>query len=178
MKIEEKKLKPVTFVKGQYNFFGRDLFKQNLLLKALTETTNINELKNLIGVQKRVDVYRTLDKLALRKEYHQALFENGIDFKTIVNGIRTIAESGEKDSDRLAAWKVFLRSVGLDEYKEESAESKKNWEDIIREISEKEVLEGKDNTKLLEYEVEEPIIPDDEKEKIEEEKKIGQSIYE
>lgn len=176
---EELKLKPVVFVKGQYNFHGNNLFQQNLLLKALQITSDPIKLKQMIGVQKVADVYRTLDKLALRKEYHQALVKNGIDFDTIVSGIKTVAEYGEKGSDRLAAWKVFLRSLGLDEYKEESAESKKTWEDLIKDVSEKELLEGKkENTKLLEYEVTEPIIPEEELKQIEIENKIGKGIYE
>jgi hypothetical protein len=177
--MNEEKLKPIVFIKGKYNFHRNNLFQQNLLLKALQQTTNIDELRRLIGVQKKVDVYRTLDKLALRKEYHQALVKMGIDFDTIVAGIRQVAETGEKDSDRLAAWKVFLRSLGLDEYKEESAESKKTWEDLIRDISEKETIEGnKEDTKLLEYEVNEPIIPEEVKEERKKEEEIGRSIYE
>jgi hypothetical protein len=171
-------LKPIVFIKGQYDFHRNNLFQQNLLLKALQVTSDPVKLRQMIGVQKVADVYRTLDKLALRKEYHQALTDLGIDFNTIVTGIKQIAEGGIKDADRLAAWKVFLRSLGLDEYKEESADSKKTWEDLVKDVSEKELESGKKDLKFLEYEVNEPAIPEDEKEKIEEEKKVGKSLYE
>ena len=42
---EGKKLKPVSFSGGAYNFYRDDKFKQNLLLKALTVTSDPKELK-------------------------------------------------------------------------------------------------------------------------------------
>jgi len=46
-----------------------------LLLKALKVTQDPTELKKMIGVKTVAEVYRTLDKLSLRKEYHKALAE-------------------------------------------------------------------------------------------------------
>ncbi len=183
---KNKPLKPVVFVRGHYNFHRNNDFQQNLLLRALKITSDPKELKKMIGVQRVADVYRTLDKLALRKEYHQALQDLGIDFNTIVGGIKEIALRGEKDSDRLSAWKVFLKSLGLDEYKEESAESRRSWEDVMKEIVDKEnsedeidKIEGETETEeeIKNYEVNEPTIPEDVQEDIKRENEVGRQLY-
>jgi len=82
MKEEEiivKKLKPVTFIKGEYNYSRQNDLQQKLLLKAMQVTSDPNELKKMAGLKTVADVYRTLDKLAMRKEYHEALSRQGID---------------------------------------------------------------------------------------------------
>ena len=68
--MKEKKYKPVTFVKGEIGYYRDNKLQQNLLLKAMQITDNPKELRKAIGVKAVADVVRTLDKLTIRKEYH------------------------------------------------------------------------------------------------------------
>lgn len=129
-----------------------------------------------MGVRTVAEVYRTLDKLAIRKEYHEALLRHGMDLDAIVAGIKDVAVTSEESAVRLNAYKTLLKSLGLDEYKETDADVKRSWEDVIRGVEEKE-------TKLLkaddaEYEVIEPTIPEEVLKRREEEKAVGQELYE
>ena len=173
---KEEKLKPVTFCSYQRSFHSNNVFQQNLLLKALQVTINPYKLKEMVGFKNTAEVFRTLDKLAIRKEYHTALAKHGVDLSSIVLGIKDICENGEKDGDRLRGYQILLKSLGLDEYKHEDEGSSKTWEDAL-----KEYVEDEDKSKLLEsgdYNVIEPEVPKEEIESIENEKRIGQSIYE
>jgi len=171
------KLKPVIFVKGQYNYHRQNLLQQNLLLKALQVTTDVKELKQMIGVRTVADVYRTLDKIAIRKEYHEALLRHGIDLDTIVNGIKEVCESSEESGAiKLKGWQMLLKSLGLDSYQETTNESKTNWEDVVRDTI-KEIDEPK-KIKSVDYKVITPEVPEEEKRKQEEENKLGKDLYE
>jgi type II secretory pathway component PulK len=134
-------------------------------------TVDPHELMRLAGLKRVADVYRTLDKLAIRKEYHEALLRNEMDLDSIVMGIKQIAESSEEDAVKLNAYKTLLKSLGLDEYKESDAETRDGWEDIIRKTDRKEI-------KAEDYEVLEPVIPEDAKKRRSEEQEIGKSLYE
>ena len=174
--VNEKKLKPVTFIKGEYNYSRQNDLQQKLLLKAMQVTSDPNELKKMAGLKTVTDVYRTLDKLAIRREYHEALVRSGVDLDTIIGGIKEIATTSTKDATRLKAYQIFLKSLGLDEYKESPDEAKQSWEDLLKDVVEKE------DTKLIEakeeYSVIIPEVPEHERKKREEEDEIGKSIYE
>jgi len=177
---EQKKLKPVTFLKGHYNYYRDNKFQQNLLLKALQITTDPNELKKMIGVKRVADVYRTLDKLAIRREYHEALVAAGIDLDTIVAGIKDVADNASP-AIKLQAWQTLMKSLGLDRYEESSDDKAKGWEDILIQTideNEKKGLPEPKNIKVADYEVIEPEMPEEEKKKQEEEEKIGKELYE
>ena len=45
-KEKVKKLKPVSFVKGQYGYYRDNTFQQNLLLKAMLITQDPQELED------------------------------------------------------------------------------------------------------------------------------------
>ena len=82
MNNEEKR--PVVFVGGNgqksSSFYNQNTYAQNLLLKALSQgVTDPQELKKISGLNRIADVYRSLDKLAIRREYHEALVANGVD---------------------------------------------------------------------------------------------------
>ena len=154
MNKDNKKLKPVVFIKGYYNYHQNNELQQNILLKALQITSNPQELKQMIGVKTVAEVYRTLDKLSIRKEYHQALMRQGLDLDTIVSGIKAEGVSSKNSGVRLKAWTTLLKSVGLDEYKEADSESSKTWEDTLREIVEKEKIKELPSSKRVVYEVE------------------------
>ena len=186
-KNEKPRLRPVVFVDGKRDFFRPNLFQQNLLLKAMTITTDPKKLRQMAGLKSVADVYRTLDKLAMRKEYHEALAVNGVDFNFIVEGLKDIASNSFKDGDRLKAYKTLLQSLGMDKY-EEQADSGKNWEELLIEAADEE--RKKQSMKQLDsgienenendedYEVNKPVVPESELRKIEEEKEIGDSLYE
>lgn len=149
-------LKPVIFVQGNYAFNGQNTTQQILLLKAMQITKDPNKLRELIGVKTVADVYRTLDKIAMRKEYHSALAKAGITFDYVVKGIKGVVDNAEKDSDRLNGLNMILKSIGLDKY-EETAIGGGGWEDALLKINgdKKEMA-----SKVIEYEIVEPKMPE------------------
>ena len=112
--------------------------QQLFLLKALQITKDPNELRKMIGVKTVAEVYRTLDKLAMRKEYHAALIRSGISLDFIVGGIKEIAVGGFKDSDKLNALKTLLTSLGMDKYEDDGGQTRGSWEEILLEKLEEE----------------------------------------
>jgi len=179
MKIKNK-LKPVIFVKGQYNYHRQNLLQQNLLLKALQITTDANELRKMIGVKTVAEVYRTLDKIAIRKEYHEALLRHGIDLDTIIGGIKGICnDKNEAGAIKLKGWQILLKSLGLDNYQDVTKEAKNSWEDIVRDTV-KEIDSPKDIKQIEseKYEVIIPKTPEEERIKQEEEEEMGKDLYE
>lgn len=177
-----KNLKPVIFVQGDSQFYRPNYYAQQILMKALSDgITDPKELMRVAGLNRVVDVYRSLDKLAIRKEYHEALARNGITFDYIVKGIKGVADDARSDSVRLHGLQTLLRSIGLEKY-EQQDDSGKTWEEIILKAIDKEdedkdsmdVIEGK----IEEYKVDAPQIPNEEKEDRKRERKIGKGLYE
>ena len=171
------KLKPVTLVSTRFPKYKQNTVQQLFLLKALTVTQNPEELRKMIGVKKVADVFRTLDKLALRKEFHKALVKSGIDFEYIVRGLKTEAETAIKPADRIKVYQTLLKSLGMDSYDDVSESGGKWEEDLVKKIE-----EDKKKQKLLEepkgeYYVNVPEIPESVKKKKEIEKELGKSIY-
>lgn len=179
MNNEEKK-KPVVFIGGGNAFHERNTYVQNILLKALSQgITDPNELRKIAGLNRVADVYRSLDKLAIRKEYHEALVKNGIDFDFITRGLKDLAENST-DKIKLGSFNVLLKSVGLDKY-EKQEETGKSWEEEILKVAKvkDDVIDGeivKDD--IEDYEVMVPEVPADEVIRQEEEKKMGRDLYE
>ena len=125
---QNKGLKPVIF-RGPYNWHAKNEFAQNVLLKALSDgITDINELKKLSGMKSAAQVYRTFDKMSIRKEYHQALSNANISLDYIVKGIKDLCDNAEKDDTKLKAYQTLLKSVGLDKYETQEADDD-TWED-------------------------------------------------
>ncbi|MFA7301813.1 MAG: hypothetical protein WC069_05905 [Candidatus Shapirobacteria bacterium] len=156
-----KKLKPVIFVQGNYSYNAQNTSQQIMLLNALKVTQDPKKLRELIGVKTVADVYRTLDKISLRKEYHSALSKAGVSFDFIVKGLKDEAESAEKSSDRLTALNIILKSTGMDKY-EETAVGGEGWEDALLKIKEAEKMSNGDAEviKVAEYSVVEPKMPE------------------
>jgi len=174
--VENKKLKPVIFVKGDYNYHRKNVFQQNLLLRALQVTTDPQKLKKMVGFRNVAEVYRTLDKIAIRREYHQALIDKGLDLVSIVGGIKNECENSDSSAIRLRGYQILLKSLGLDEYKETADEAKSGWEDTLKKELEKE--ESSDNKHKRDlYEVNVPVIPEEGKEMIEKEDEAGKDLY-
>lgn len=176
--MKEKKYKPVTFVKGEIGYYRNNVFQQNLLLKAMQVTDNPQELRRAIGVKAVADVIRTLDKLTIRKEYHESLSRQGVSLDFIVGGIKNIAQTS-KDSTSLKAYQTLLRSIGLERY--ENIEDKgKGWEEMLVEMQqdkingvEPEAIEAE----IDDYEVNVPQLPAAEAARRKEEQDLGRQLY-
>lgn len=182
-----KKLKPVVFVQGERSFYRQNLYSQNLLIKAMSEgTTDPKELMRAARLKSVAEVYRTLDKLAIRKEYHDALARNGVDLDFIVEGIKNVTQTTSKDSVKLKGYEMLLKSLGLDKY-EKDEESGKSWEELIMEASEKKEKESRENVKIgveekaiiaeADYEVNVPPTPEEDRKRQEDEKEVAQQLY-
>jgi len=152
------KLKPVIFVQGKYPYNAQNTTQQIMLLKALKITQDPKKLKELIGVRTVAEVYRTLDKVAMRKEYHAALSKAGITFDYIVSNVKHEIDNAYKSSDKLAALNMLLKSIGLDKY-EETAISGGGWEDILLKLNSEAEKKGEPE-KIIEYKVIEPPMPE------------------
>ena len=180
----ERKLKPVVFSRGSYgNYYADDEWRQRLLLKAITITDKPDEWRKMIGVKTMAELYRTLDKLSMRKSYHKALSEEGIDFPFIIRGIKESCSS-EKEDIKLKAYQTLLKSLGMDKYDDVSAEGGQNWEELLQAATEKE-QENKtiiEKEKIIDidaaYDVEQPHIPEFIVQKQAEEKVVGRTLYE
>lgn len=143
--------------------------------------TNPKELRDIAGLKSVAEVYRTLDKLAIRKEYHQALAKAGVSLDYIVKGFKNLADNAEKDDTRLKSLQSLLKSVGLDKYEKEETAAQ-GWEEAILKAAEKKEIDS-DNPKMIEgefeeYKVDVPEVPEDEKKKEEKENKVGRELYE
>jgi hypothetical protein len=181
MKKEEKK--PVVFVGGNSqkkgSFYSQNAYAQNLLLKALSQgITDPEELRKAAGLKRVAEVYRTLDKIAIRKEYHDALARNEIDLDFITKGLKELAEDST-DKIKLGSLNSLLKSLGLDKY-EKQEETGKSWEEEIIKVSKvkDDVIDGEIVEDDIEkYEVIVPEIPKEEMERQQEEKRIGKELY-
>jgi len=172
----EQKLKPVIFIKGDYNYHRQNDFQQNFILKALEITTDPEELRKMAGLKTVAEVYRTLDKLAIRKEYHEALLRAGYDLDSIVGGIKKAIDNSESGTIKLRGFQMLLKSLGLDTYDATAADTKNNWEETLKKRAEQE--EDVPAKKLLEYDVVIPKTPEGEKERVSEDESMGESLYE
>lgn len=152
------KLKPVVFIQGRYPFNNQNTTQQIMLLNALKTTQDPKKLKEIIGVRTVAEVYRTLDKIAMRKEYHAALAENGITFDYIVKNVKDEIDNADKSSDRLNGLNMLLKSIGLDKY-EETAIGGGSWEEALLAINKEKDKKGEEAT-IVEYEVIEPKMPE------------------
>lgn len=180
------RLKPVVYSGTAYKYKDRqqNTTQQMFLLKALKITNDPKKLREMIGVKTVAEVYRTLDKLAMRKEYHSALARSGISFDFIVEGLKEEATGGDKSADRIKALQVLLKSLGLDKYDSDAGVSSSWEEELVKSIE-------KDKAKELEapkevaiegvgtddYEVKIPDVPESMRKMREEEDKLFKGIY-
>jgi len=185
-----KNLKPIILTGdgfGQNVFYKNNEYAQNILLKALSSgITDVQELRRLAGLKSAVDVYRTLDKIAIRKDYHRALSDAGLSLDYVVGKIKNIIENEDgKDDTKLKALQTLMASLGLDKYQKEE-ESGKNWEEAIigaLEKTEQKQLDdlsnlNKDNSlEVVDYEVVVPKIPQEAVDQQKKEEELGREIY-
>jgi len=130
-----------------------------------------------MGVKTVAEVYRTLDKLSIRKEYHEALARAGFSLDKVVEGIAVIAETSEKDDTRLKAYQTIMKSIGLDKYEDSDVKSGGSWEEELL----KSIEMSKNNPEIAapqeHYEVDVPEVPDKVKKIRDDEEELTKSIY-
>jgi len=176
--MEETKLKPVTFVSGRYQHNAQNTTQQIMLLNALKITQDPKKLREMIGVRTVADVFRTLDKIAMRKEYHRALDKQGISFDYVVEKLKAEIDHGFKSADKLKAIGMLMKSIGIDKY-EESSVGGGSWEDALIKASETNTLpQNRESETIADYEVKVPELPASMKDIKDKEKRSGQSLYE
>ena len=154
--------------------------QQVILLKALQVTQDPKELKKMIGVRTVAEVYRTLDKMSIRKEYHEALARAGLSLDVVVKGISDIAQNPEaKDDTRLKAYQTILKSLGLEKYDASDTPSGGTWEEELLKSIEKapDVNAALPPALDADYEVEQPEMPERMKKMRQEEDELTKSIY-
>lgn len=181
----ENDKKPVSFVQGRRAFYRENGYAQNLLIKALSQgITDPKELRDAAGLRTVAEVYRSLDKIAIRKEYHNALMDNGVDLNFIVRGFKDLAGS-DSDAIRLGAFNALLKSLGLDKY-EKMEDGGRSWEEEVNRISEAEVkmrgdvIEGQivpEEKGKVKYEVIAPPTPKEERDRQNRERALGKDLY-
>jgi len=173
----KKKLKPIVFSNDRVGYYRNNKEQQDILLKTMMVTTEPSALKKAIGARMMSEVTRTLDKLAIRKDYHKALGRNGISLDYIVSNIKGIIETTGKDAVKLKALEVILRSVGLDTYEEIEKEGK-SWEEMLIDLQNSE----RNNSKMVEakvdeYSVDKPVEPKSEIDRKEDERNYAKELY-
>lgn len=176
------RLRPIIYTANTYKSGSNNLPHQILLLQALKVTNDPKKLRKMIGVRTVAEVYRTLDKLAMRREYHQALARAGVSFDFMAQGLKNEAVGGDKSADRIKAFQILLKSIGLDKYEAIEGASTNTWEEALLESIEKDdgtkaLPEGEKDDEVKEYDVIEPPMPDSLREIHDEEDRIGKELY-
>lgn len=179
MDDKKTRLRPIVYTTNTYKSGAQNTTQQMLLLKALQITQDPEKLRDLIHAKTVAEVFTTLDKLQMRKEYHAALADAGISFNYIARGIKGIADGGEKDADRLKAFQTLLKSTGMDVYKEDTTALTGTWEELLlKKIEESKAA----STPLMappgQYAVKLPVVPESVKKAQADEKEMTSTIYE
>lgn len=149
--------------------------KENRLLQGIIiHPDSLKAAARHAGIRTMADTYRTLDRLALRKDYQQTLAKHGVDMNFIVSELKSLAMAADLDSTRLKALQVFLKSLGLDSYGKEE-EGGGGWEDIVA----KSIQASQSAPQLNQpYTVKPPEIPKEDIDEDAKEAQLGRSLYE
>jgi len=176
--MKVNKYKPVTFIDGKVGYYRNNTYQQELLLKAMQVSDDPKVLRDAIGVKAVADVVRTLDKLTIRKEYHESLARKGVSLDYIVENIKNIADTSSKDATRLKALQTLLRSIGLERY-EDIEDKGKGWEEMLVDLQQVELQGGPKQLEVDtgDYEVIRPPVPKSEQKRQEDEAELGRELY-
>lgn len=178
--MKQINLKPVTFVQGKCGYYSQRAFQQNLLLKAMQITVDPYELRRMAGLHTVAEVYRTLDKLAIRQEYQEALAIHGLTIDNLVKGIKNALDSTKDEKVKLQIYALLLKTLGIDQYTvKDTNNDDASWElmkSLQKSIGEKEMTKDY-GYETKEYEVVVPSIPKEEKIKEERERETARAIY-
>jgi len=148
----------------------REYNTQKRLLSAPQTTHAPLNHKQLIGANTVAEVNRTLATLTIRREFHDALTKAGISFEFLIEGIKREAIGGDKSMDRLKAYEMLLKTLGLDKYDDVSTGPTSSWEERLlkaieghEEILDKEVARAPQlkapEVRAAEYSVVTPQVP-------------------
>jgi hypothetical protein len=88
-----------------------------------------------------------------------------------------MVDNGFKDSDKLKALQILLKSIGMDKYEQEGI-SGGNWEDALLKASEVKADEPKVIEGDQQYAVTVPEMPESLKKSKAKEKEVGKGLYE
>lgn len=164
-------------------YFNDTKVKEEALLKAMMASDDPKEWKRMVGLRTMAELYRTLDKLSIRKEYHKALSFNGIDFKKIAKKLNQLCFESDKEAIQLKGLTLLLKSLGLDRY-ETVTDNDQGWEEIIAEASanidkKKNAIEGEEVSidPDEDYEVNLPAVPEEVVKNQEDENKLARELY-
>lgn len=177
-----KTLRPLVLFKNKSEKHRPEIFKQNMLLKAMEYTTDVDELKDALKFQSRAEVFRTMDKLAMRKDFHRALSDAGLSMDSIASRYKQLLAS-PSEKIQLGALTALSKALGVDKY-EVIDEGARDWEQTLLNITEKErnqkAIEGKAEVveEIEDYEVKIPPVPESIRKQREEDAKEGQELYE
>ena len=169
------KLKPVVVVSTVYNHHRQNRTQQIMLLKALKKTQNPKELQRMLGLKKLSEVYRTMDKLAMNKEFHKELFRLGVDFGWVIEGMKKELDAPDaRAGDRINVYKTFMKSMGVDSYTDTSDSGGGDWQEALKTDS--QVVEAEVNAGD-EYDVTMPEMPPEMRQLKDEDESIGHQLY-
>ena len=177
MNKEPEKLMPITIFNSGATYYRDNRLKQDLLLRAMQLSYDPKIWMKMAGIRSVAELDRTLDRISIRKDYHQKMEKIGMDMEWLVKGLKGLCDTSKSDMVRLVGFKTILKSIGLEDYKDSEGGSSRSWEDILTQSIEDEKKNGKPQN-LIEYEVKTPTIPEAEMKRIEMEKEIGKSLYE
>lgn len=183
---QEDELKPVNFKRTTSRRAHKNKFQQNMLLKGLTETLDLDELQKIAHFKSKAEVLETMDKIKMRKEFHRALAKHGVDMDSIAGRLSDLIDSDDEKT-ALKALKTVMKSIGIDKY-DDVEDKDKNWEEVVVQIEKEKRKQGVSDDELpgdapsdkedMVYEVDEPDKPDFVEEKEEKDQALGESLYE
>lgn len=178
---KQEDLKPITLSKPTSSKHRKNKFQQHQLLKGLSNTSDLEELKKIAQFKSKAGVLRTMDKLAMREEFHKALERHGLDIHSLVGKLSELANSND-EKIVLKTVKTLMKAIGVDKY--DDAESKdQGWEEILLEIHKEQKDENGETIpepqdKEVNYAVDKPEKPQEVIDAEEEEEDLGQALYE
>lgn len=131
-----------------------------------------SSLDNKITEKMESEVDEAIGDVGRRKEYREALLRAGVNMEFLVQHLKNVALNGEKDSDKIKALQVLLKSLGVDKTSSKEEETSGTWEDAL-------LNEGnKAEDTVEEYNVVQPEIPESAKKKRDDDNKVTGGIYE
>ncbi len=164
--LEEEKVTAEKPISERGERKRKEYASQKRLYNALSQGGDPIKLKEIIGAKTVAEVYRTLDKLTIRREFHDALTKAGITFEFLIEGIKREAIGGDKSMDRLKAYEMLLKTLGLDKYDDVNTGSTSSWEERLLKAIEthetdlnQDVPMSKEEETDTEYKVKVPKIP-------------------
>ncbi len=159
--------------------FRRRNIHQRMRRVILLREIDLGRLKKAVGERIVAGVNQRLDgdRSAMRKDYYGALVNAGLTLDFIAKGLYKIAKNADKDTDRLNAFKIVLKSLGLENFNAvETSPLAGTWEEeLVRSL---ESQKGKNLSMMeAEYKVVVPETPESAKKVRREEEKITRGIY-